>query len=352
MESTLDTGAPPARTAALDAARLSAWLEHALPATPGPLGGVELLAGGRSNLTYRLSWGERDLVLRRPPLGHVLPTAHDMGREYRVLAALAPTPVPVPRPFGLCEDTSVIGAPFYVMELAVGGTYRSDADLAPLDAGAAALTTHALVDTLAELHAVDPRAVGLDGFGRPEGFMERQVRRWRKQWDASRTREVAGADELNDLLAARLPRSSRAALVHGDYKLDNLLFAPGDPGRVAAVLDWEMSALGDPLSDLGMLCMYWDGFAGIARAPVPSPGVLPGWPDRAAVVERYARHGRVPLDDLDWYVAFAFYKIAAILEGIHCRTVQGLTLGEESADLAPAVALLVDRGHAALRALG
>jgi aminoglycoside phosphotransferase (APT) family kinase protein len=347
----MNTSAPPTAPAGFDTARLSAWLHRTLPGTRGPLREVELLAGGRSNLTYRLQWGDRPLVLRRPPLGHVLPTAHDMGREHRVLAALAGTGVPAPRPFGLCEDPSVLGAPFYVMQLVVGDAYRSDTDLAPLDAVAATATTNALVDTLSELHAVDPHAVGLGGFGRPEGFMERQVRRWRGQWDASRTREVTGADELNDVLAARLPRTPAAALVHGDFKLDNVLFAPGEAVQVAAVLDWEMSTFGDPLSDLGMLCMYWDGFAGIARSPVPSPGVLPGWPDRAAVVERYARRSRVPLDDLGWYVAFAFYKIAAILEGIHCRTVQGLTLGEETADLAQAVPLLVERGHDALRSL-
>ncbi|WP_034092067.1 phosphotransferase family protein [Streptacidiphilus albus] len=347
----MNTGAPPLQARGVDTARLSAWLERTLPQAHGPLGGLERLAGGRSNLTYRLRWGDLQLVLRRPPLGHVLPTAHDMGREYRVLAALAPTAVPVPRPFGRCEDPSVLGAPFYVMELAVGGAYRSDADLAPLDGAAALSTAHAVVDTLAELHAVDPDAVGLAGFGRPEGFMERQVRRWRRQWDASRTREVPGADALNDRLAANCPRPPGSSLVHGDYKLDNLLFAPGAAGRVAAVLDWEMSTLGDPLSDLGMLCMYWDGFAGIARSPVPSPGALPGWPDRAALVDRYARRSTLPLDGLDWYVAFAFYKIAAILEGIHCRTVQGLTVGEESADLARAVPLLVGRGHAVLDAL-
>lgn len=333
--------------AGLDTGRLAHWLEGHLPGR-GPLGAISLLAGGRSNLTYRIEWSGRTLVLRRPPLGHVLATAHDMAREYRVLSALGPTAVPVPQTYALCQDAKVLGAPFYVMALAEGTTYRSDAELAPLGPASALGTTHALVDTLARLHAVDPARVGLGDFGRPEGFMARQVRRWRRQWDASRTREVAGADQLSDRLVASCPDAGRSALVHGDYKLDNVLVDRANPGRITAVLDWEMSTLGDPLADLGMLCMYWDGFAGIERSPVASPGTLPGWPGRDALVERYAAHSTVGLERLGWYIAFAFYKLAAILEGIHCRTVQGLSVGEESADLSGAVALLVARGHAAL----
>ena len=335
----------------VDVDRLVAWLAPRLPEVLGTRPRVRRLTGGRSNLTFRVDFGATALVLRRPPLGHVLATAHDMAREYRVMTALGPTQVPVPRTYGLCTDPEVLGAPFYVMELVPGTTLRGDADLAPLSAPTAARVTDAVADTLAALHSVDPHAVGLAGFGRPEGFMGRQIRRWRGQWDGSRTREVPGADELNDRLAATCPASARATLVHGDYKLDNLLLDGADPARVRAVLDWEMSTIGDPLADLGMLCMYWDGFAGIDRSPVPTPGVLPGWPGRDALVERYARTSPVPLDGLGWYTAFAFYKIAAILEGIHCRTQQGLTVGEESAGLAEAVPLLVERGHAALAAV-
>ncbi|GAA2481839.1 phosphotransferase family protein [Streptomyces longisporus] len=335
----------------IDTGRLAHWLESRLPGR-GPLTGVTPLAGGRSNLTYRLSWGGRTLVLRRPPLGHVLATAHDMAREYRVLSALGPAGVPVPRTYALCRDADVLGAPFYVMGFAEGITYRSDAELAPLGEHSARRTTRALVDTLALLHSVDPQEVGLADFGRPEGFMARQVRRWRRQWDASRTREVDGADQLNDRLAATCPPSGAVAVVHGDYKLDNVLLDRADPGRVTAVLDWEMSTLGDPLADLGMLCMYWDGFAGVDRPPVASPGARPGWPGREALVEQYAAHSTAGLERLGWYTAFAFYKLAAILEGIHCRTVQGLTVGEETANLADAVPLLVARGHDALRTAG
>ncbi|GHE12669.1 phosphotransferase family protein [Streptomyces alanosinicus] len=331
----------------VDTDRLSDWLDRRLPGA-GPLTEVRPLTGGRSNLTYRIVWGSRTLVLRRPPLGHVLATAHDMAREYRVLSALAGSDVPVPPVYGLCNDPDVLGAPFYVMGFTDGTTYRSDAELAPLGPTSARRATHALVDTLARLHAVDPTRGGLGDFGRPEGFMARQVRRWRRQWEDSRTRDVAGADALNDRLAASCPASARTGLVHGDYKLDNVLLDRADPGRVTAVLDWEMATLGDPLADLGMLCMYWDGFAGVDRAPVASPGVLPGWPGRETLVERYAAHHPDGLEHLGWYTAFGFYKLAAILEGIHCRTVRGLTVGEESADLAAAVPLLVTRGHEAL----
>ncbi|MFF9815859.1 phosphotransferase family protein [Streptomyces sp. NPDC014006] len=335
----------------MDAGRLAHWLESRLPGS-GPLEGVTPLAGGRSNLTYRISWSGRTFVLRRPPLGHVLATAHDMAREYRVLSALGPAGVPVPPAYALCRDEDVLGAPFYVMGFTEGITYRGDAELAPLGAPSARRLTHALVDTLALLHSVDPHRAGLGDFGRPEGFMARQVRRWRRQWDASRTREVDGADRLNDRLAATCPPSGAVAVVHGDYKLDNVLFDRADPGRVTAVLDWEMATLGDPLADLGMLCMYWDGFAGVDRPPVASPGALAGWPGREALVERYAAHSTAGLDHLDWYTAFAFYKLAAILEGIRCRSLQGLTVGEESANLADAVPLLVARGHDALRTAG
>ncbi|MFF4405000.1 phosphotransferase family protein [Streptomyces sp. NPDC001404] len=333
----------------MNTAALAAWLATHLPGCPPPAG-ARLLAGGRSNLTYRIDCGDRSLVLRRPPLGHVLATAHDMAREYRVLTALRPTAVPVPRTFGLCEDPAVLGAPFYVMELVEGVTFRNDAELAPLGPPEARRTAFALVDALAALHAVDPARAGLADFGRPEGFMARQVRRWRRQWEASRTRDVPGADALNDRLAASCPVDGTASLVHGDYKLDNVLLDPADPGRIAAVLDWEMSTHGDPLADLGMLCMYWDGFAGFPDSPVATPGALPGWPSAAQLVERYATRSAVPLDRLGWYVAFSFYKLAAILEGIHCRTVQGHTVGDEPAALAEAVPLLVERGHAALDA--
>ncbi len=331
----------------VDLARLTPWFaEHVPGAGRGPLQ-VRRIPGGRSNLTYEVSDGTRTWVLRRPPLGHVLATAHDMAREYRVISALAGTSVPVPRPLALCADESVLGAPFYVMEKVDGIVYRSPDLLDRLDAASAHQVGYALADVLAELHTVDPATVGLADFGRPEGFLQRQLRRWGQQLAASRTRDIPGIDDLARRLAETLPASPRAALVHGDYRLDNVIVHAADPARITAVLDWEMSTLGDPLADLGLFCMYWDGFAGLGGT-VTSPGARPGFPSRADLVERYAARSGVAVDHLDWYVAFAFYKIAVILEGIHCRYVQGLTVGDGFDRIGAVVPPLVERGHAAL----
>ncbi|GGK87816.1 acyl-CoA dehydrogenase [Sphaerisporangium melleum] len=337
----------PAVPAGIEIAGLSRWLRRRFPGEPGPLTTVRLLAGGRSNLTYLLGWGERLLVLRRPPLGHVLATAHDMAREFRALTALGPTDVPVPRTYGLCADPSVLGAPFYVMEWVEGRVLRTDGDLLTFTPKDAVRLTDAVAGTLAALHAVGPAAAGLAGFGRPEGFLERQVRRWRRQMEASGG-APPGADALNDRLAATCPASGAASIVHGDYKLDNLLLDPGDGGRIRAVLDWEMCTIGDPLADLGMLCMYWDGFAGVPRSPVASPGALPGWPGRDHLIERYTALSAVRPARLGWYTALAFYKIVAILRGIDHRRRQGLVVGDGFDGIADAVPMLVERGHAAL----
>jgi aminoglycoside phosphotransferase (APT) family kinase protein len=307
----------------------------------GPLTG-ELLSGGRSNLTYAVSDGARSLIVRRPPLGHVLATAHDMGREYRVMTALAPTDVPVPRTYTLCEDPEVIGAPFYVMANVTGDIHRTAA--AAADLGLDRLTSIAahLGEVLARLHAVDPASVGLAGFGRPEGFLDRQLVRWTKQLDASRSRDLPGIDELRDRLAADVPHNPRAAIVHGDYRLDNVIV--GDDDRLAAVIDWEMSTLGDPLTDVGALLMYWDMMLrgeGMFGA-VPDGAVFP----RADVlVDAYLAAGGAAVDRLPWYLAFAGFKLAVIAEGIHFRYQAGQTLGEGFAAFGDAVPLLVARGH-------
>src|SRR5512147_1288651 len=225
----------------LDADRLRALLERERPGlVRGPLSG-RLIEGGRSNLTYALSDGASQWVVRRPPLGHVLATAHDMRREHRVISALLPTSVPVPRPLLLCEDEEVLGAPFYVMEFVEGTPYRTAQQLAPLGAERTRNAVLSLVDTLVELHAVDPAEVGLADFGRPEGFLDRQLRRWGKQLDASRNRDLAGIEELHAALGRALPVSPAPAVVHGDYRLDNVLI--GDDDRIKAILDWEMSTL-------------------------------------------------------------------------------------------------------------
>jgi aminoglycoside phosphotransferase (APT) family kinase protein len=336
----------------VDPAGLAAWLTTALPAPQVPRATapaeltVTVLSGGRSNLTYQIVHSGQTMVLRRPPLGHVLATAHDMAREYRVLSALAGTPVPVPRTLAYCADQAVIGAPFYLMEKVDGAIYRTAAQLGRLTATDGDALATALAGTLAALHAVDPQSVGLADFGRPEGFLHRQIRRWRAQLEASYTRALPGAEELATRLAGTEPTSPPGTVVHGDYRLDNVLVAPAETPRINAVLDWEMSTLGDPLTDLGMTCVYWDGLDGFGVSVPPAPGTLPGWPSRAQLVERYARHGAVPVDTLDWYIAFAYFKLAVILEGIYCRHAQGLTVGEGFDNIGAAVPELIARGLA------
>lgn len=311
----------------------------------GPLE-AELIEGGRSNLTYRLTDGTSHWVLRRPPLGHVLATAHDMGREYRVLSALHGSAVPVPRTVRLTEDPEVIGAPFYLMEFVEGTAHRSSEELAALGPERVRALAEHLVDTLVALHAIDPQEVGLADFGRPEGFLARQVQRWGKQLDASRSREVAGIDELRGLLAETLPASPAPALVHGDYRLDNVLVGPDD--RITAVLDWEMSTLGDPLTDLGLLAMYTE-LAGRFAGVIPGVALAPGFPSSAELIERYAERSGRDVSAIGWYVAFASFKLAVVLEGIHYRFSQGRTVGGGFDQVGALVPHFVEHGLTALK---
>jgi aminoglycoside phosphotransferase (APT) family kinase protein len=325
----------------LDLARLRDLLDRERPGlVTGDLR-ADLVEGGRSNLTYRVTDGAGAWVVRRPPLGHVLATAHDMAREHRVMSALAPTPVPVPRTVLLCEDDAVIGAPFYVMDFVAGTPYRTEHQLRELGAERTRSVALTVVDTLVDLHAVDPAAVGLDGFGRPEGFLDRQLRRWGKQLDASRSRELPGIDELHAALGRAMPVSPAPAIVHGDYRLDNVLFDPQD--RLTAVLDWEMSTLGDPLTDLGLLVMYGEQH-GVPDFPAPTTGGAPGHPSTGEVVERYARRSGRDVSSIGWYTAFAYFKLAVILEGIHYRWTLGQTLGRGFDRIGSVVPLFIERG--------
>jgi aminoglycoside phosphotransferase (APT) family kinase protein len=333
---------PEASVPGVDLAALERFLAGQIPGgLAGPLR-VALLSGGRSNLTYTLSDGSHDWILRRPPLGHVLETAHDMTREARVMSALAESPVPVPAVLTICEDPSVLGAPFYVMDYVKGVTYRSDDDLSRLSPPSARKLAHEYVDVLAALHQIDPAEVGLSNFGRSEGYLERQLRRWAKQLDASRTRDIPALDELGAVLATNIPVAQRSSIVHGDYRLDNIVVDEADPGRILAVLDWEMSTLGDPLSDVGLAHLFWIGWEGIDNPIAGTPGALPGFPAWDELAERYAqRTGLVP-DQMPWYSGFAFYKLAIILEGIHARHQKGLTVGqgfEAIGTLVPALAI-------------
>ena len=313
----------------IDRERVTRFVLERVPGASPPVE-LSLISGGRSNLTYRVRAGGRDFALRRPPLGHVIATAHDMRREYRVLAALAGTDVPVARPLALCEDASVNEVPFYVMEFRDGvvlqdrvpeGFLRGPEDGRRI--------SQALVDTLAALHAIDPVAVGLADFGRPDGYLARQVERWSKQWEANRTAPLPEIEALLARLARALPASPPATIVHGDYRLGNMALDRRDPGRVVAVFDWEMATLGDPLADLGYTLIYWTEAGEQAAGGVEATAVSaqPGFFTRAELTEGYAKASGRDVDAIDFYQVLALTKLAVISEGIYKRFQLGKTVG-------------------------
>jgi len=310
----------------LDLAALGAWLGRAAPGLlTGPLSGA-VVAGGKSNLTYVVDDGTGSVIVRRPPLGHVLATAHDMVREHRVMAALHETAVPVPEMYAVCGDDTVIGAPFYVMELVEGVPYRTAEELSLVGTQRTRRIGERMIDTLADLHDVVPESVGLADFGRPEGFLQRQVRRWTTQLDGSWTRELKGADELEALLGKRLPEQSAPAVIHGDYRLDNLLVSSRD--EIGAVVDWEMATLGDPLTDVALLLTYHRiAELGVGQG-VSTASRAPGFVTNDDVVARYGARSDRDLTHLGFYEALACFKLAVILEGIHYRHVHGQTVGD------------------------
>ncbi len=329
----------------LDLALVEKFLADQAPGLlQGPLQG-ELISGGRSNLTYSLTDGHGHWVLRRPPLGHVLATAHDMAREYRVMAALEPSDVPVPRMVALAGD-DVIGVPFYVMNFVAGSILRSPDHLRPYSGQGALDIADELVAVLARLHALDPAAVGLGELGRPAGYLERQLKRWAGQLEKSNSRDQSALHTLHANLSARLPSTQREGIVHGDYRLDNVVM--GADLKVSAVLDWEMATLGDPLADLASTLIGWDGLAGLNSPIAAVPGEVEGFPTSERLQQTYASVTGWDLSELPWYMGFAFWRMAAILEGIHFRTAQGLTVGEGFDRIGELVAPLVERGQASL----
>ncbi len=346
----------------LDVAGLTDWLARTHPELyAGPLS-AELITGGRSNLTYRIHGARRPLVLRRPPLGHVLSSAHDMAREHRILSALRDTAVPVPPTVDLVDDSaeaSVTGTPFFVMDLVAGRVLSDPAQNADFTPDQLHGLSLGFAGILADLHTIVPASVGLDGFGRGDGYLQRQLGTWRRQLDASRTREVPRLDELQAGLGERMPAAGRSALVHGDYRLDNALVAGGTgelgAPRVTAILDWEMATIGDPLVDLGMLGLYWSiaelpGGRGVAPSAVDLDA---GYPPFDEIVDAYAVRAGIPTPDLGWYRAFAAYKLAVILEGIHFRYQAGETVGDGFDRIGELVEPLAEEGLArsALRGL-
>jgi aminoglycoside phosphotransferase (APT) family kinase protein len=306
----------------IDRAGVEGWFAENAPEATAPLE-FERIAGGHSNLTYRVtdSAGRR-WALRRPPLGKRLGSAHDMGREHRVVSALERTPVPVAPVVGLCTDESVNGAPFYVMEFVDGPVLRglAEAEAFPQESERAAIADR-VVDTLVAIHGVDPDAAGLGELGRKEDYVARQLHRWQGQWEKSKTRELPVVDRVHERLAARIPAQGSATIVHGDYRLDKMILTA--EGEVAAVVDWELCTLGDPLADVGLLLVYWPR-PGEEEASLGQPANLaPGFPDRDALRDRYAERSGRDLSQIDFFVALGYWKLAIILEGVYARYVAG-----------------------------
>jgi aminoglycoside phosphotransferase (APT) family kinase protein len=278
----------------------------------------ERISGGHSNLTYSVTDAAgRRWALRRPPLGKRLASAHDMAREHRVISALAPTPVPVAPVVGLCEDEGINDAPFYVMEFVAGPILRSKSEAEAFAQEDRRAIGERVADTLVAIHAVDPGEVGLGDLGKTEGYVGRQLRRWQGQWEKSKTRELPLIDDVHARLEARLPDQGPATIVHGDYRLDNMILTDG--GEVAAVVDWELCTLGDPLADVGLLMVYWGGPTDELMPLDEAPTLASGFPTREEIAERYAAGSGRDLSELDFYVALAYWKLAIILQGVYAR---------------------------------
>lgn len=309
----------------VDLTSLSAYLQQQL-SLRGALTAT-LIAGGRSNPTYELADGHSRWIMRRPPYGDVLKSTHDVLREARIVSALAGSSVPVPNIVAACEDASLIGAPFYVMDKLEGRTFRTHADTSELTSQQRAMMSDALLDTLVDLHEIDPLSIGLESFGRSKGYLERQLARWGRQWKAVCTSERAEVDELLRRLSSSIPRTRFPGIVHGDYKIDNVMVDVLDPAKIVGVLDWEMATLGDTLADLGILVSFWDEIGQMHNPITAGATAHPGFPSSDQIIEKYAHRRGIDIDDIDWYVVFADFKIAVILEQIHARHLQGTTVG-------------------------
>lgn len=315
---------------ALDLPALAAYLRGRGVEVDEPLY-ARILAGGKSNLTFAVTdRARRSWVVRRPPLAGLTPSAHDMGREYRVTSGLADSGVPVAPAVALCEDDAVIGAPFTVMGYVDGRVVRTADQLAALSDAQITACTDEMMRVLAALHSVDYRAAGLGDFGRPEGYLQRQATRWLRQWEHVATGDVPDVQRLGTRLLERVPESPAAAIVHGDYRIDNVMLAPSDPGAVVAVVDWELSTLGDPLADVAMMCAYrhpaLDAVLGFPAAWTQDR--IPG-PD--ALAQSYAAATGSDLPHWDFYLALAYFKIGVIAAGIAHRAAEGAAAGEDDA---------------------
>ena len=328
----------------IDEAALERWLAGTIAGYAGPLR-VMQFKGGQSNPTYRLETPDRVYVLRRKPSGTLLGSAHAVDREFRLISALHATGVPVPRPYALCEDASVIGAMFYVMQ-AVDGAVHWDGSLPDLTPDARRATYVSMIATLARLHMVDHVSIGLADYGRPGNYFARQVERWTRQYRASETHRIEAAERLMHWLPRTVPEQSRVSIVHGDYRIDNLIFAPDAP-RVAAVLDWELSTLGDPLADFSYLLMNWvlpaDGRSALGGLDLAARDI----PDRAEAVALYCElTGRDGLPALDWYFAYNLFRLVGIVQGIAGRVRDGTAIGARAAQAAARAPMLSEAAWA------
>jgi aminoglycoside phosphotransferase (APT) family kinase protein len=314
----------------IDEEKVGAWLTDNIAGVTAPFT-FELIAGGRSNLTFRATDANGvELVVRRPPMGHVLATAHDMAREHRLISAVGTTDVPVPPALGLCTDEEVNGAPFYVMGYVDGVVLDSPDKAKALDRATRREAGFHLMDVLASLHAVDVDAVGLGDLARHGAYVERQLKRWTTQWANSKTRELPAIDEVERRLRERIPVQHGTSIAHGDYRLGNCLVDP-NTGRINAVLDWELCTLGDPLADVGYIGVYWTDEGG----PNPrsnDPSSAGGFPTYAELCERYATVTGRDLSDIEYYRAFGSFRLAVIGEGVYARYLNGV-MGDEHVDL-------------------
>lgn len=343
----VDAAAPIRTGEEIDVGSLTRYLRQAIPElTHDPV--VQQFRQGHSNLTYLVTLGEREYVLRRPPFGNQVKSAHDMGREYRVLSALAPVFPPAPRPLVFCDDTTVIGAPFYLMERRHGVVIRKSLPATfSLTPAVADALCRGMVTTLAALHRLDHRAIGLDGFGKPAGYIGRQVKGWTDRYRAAETDPVPDIEAVAGWLARHQPPECGAAVIHNDYKFDNVMLDPAEPGRVVAVLDWEMATVGDPLMDLGTTLSYWlePGDPHIIPGFEMGPTMAPGMWTRRRMVDEYARLSPLTFGDLNFYFVFGIFKLAVVLQQIYARYARGATKDERFATMNHMVAILA-RGAA------
>ena len=335
----------------IDAEPVTRWILEQRPELVAPLD-FEMITGGASNLTYRVTdQSGTAVVLRRPPTGHVLASAHDMSREHRIMSALKDTPVPVPPMIGLCQDDSVNGAEFYVMGFVEGKIIFDRADGEEVDAALRPIMTGSLTDTLVALHALDPDDVGLGDLGRKDDYCARQLRRWKRQVDEGSDREMPLFQDLHSRFVATIPPQQGAGIVHGDYRIDNCMM--GDDGSVAAVLDWELCTLGDVLADVAGMAMWWGDDPRAQGRLADVPTIADGFGSRVEMLERYGRQSNRNISDLPWYVAFQHWRLAAISEGVRVRFAAGAMGDQEGtadADSRAAVDNLVAIADEILRA--